>query len=853
MKITDYSLEVTPRIPAALARLGELSRNLMYSWDRSVRALFHRLDHHLWETSGHNPVVFLRRVDERRLEAAAADPVFMHEYHRVLLQWDSYMERPMDATRRAHLEVGLGPVAYFCAEFGLHESLPLYSGGLGILAGDHCKAASDLGLPLVAVGLLYRQGYFTQEIDASGRQQALYAPTHFEDLPLEKLTGSDGQALVLSIEWPDRDIYLQVWRAHIGHVELFLLDTDVDQNQDADRRITGQLYGGDRACRLLQEWVLGAGGARLLRALDLHPTVWHINEGHAAFSILERMRDHQTRVPVEFAEALEVVAAATVFTTHTPVPAGHDLFDHALLLPVFEVLAKEMRTTPETLFELGRSPLGEGLFNMTSLGLRGSRFHNGVSRLHGDVASDMEAYVWPQVPACENPLRYVTNGVHVGTFLATEWMNLFDLHFGDGWRSELTRSGYWNRIRQLPDHACWSVRQSLKTRLREAVHTRIEAQWRRNGMSETQIRRLLAPLMDTRTDTLFLGFARRFATYKRALLLFSDLGQARALFGDKERPVLLIMAGKAHPNDQPAQELIQRLHDISRMPEFAGKILLVENYDMALARSLVAGVDVWMNTPAWPQEASGTSGQKAAINGVLNVSVLDGWWAEAFNGRNGWAITPHGSDFDPAYRDHEEATELLEVLKNEVIPCYFRQDGPGYSLAWMERVKSSILTLLPQFNAERMVLEYVDGFYGPAARHGILLAENGAAHARTLSEWKQRVRSRWPGVTLERLDVVSASLHREDPLAVDVAVSLNGLHPDDILLDIIFGQTGPGREFSRSARESFAFARYLEDGRALFRFSGKAPAPGLLHYRVRAYPWHPLLGQRFETGCMTWL
>lgn len=853
MAITDYRLEITPRIPSSLARLSALSRNLMYSWDRSVRALFHRLDHHLWDTCGHNPVVFMRRVDERRLDAAAADPVFMQEYHRVLLQWDSYMERPLDEMRRAHLALGAGPVAYFCAEFGLHESLPLYSGGLGILAGDHCKAASDIGLPLVAVGLLYRQGYFAQEIDAFGQQLARYSPTAFEDLPLERVSGADGQSIALSLELPGRDVQVQAWKARIGHAVLYLLDTDVETNLPEDRSITGQLYGGDRACRFLQEWILGVGGVRLLGALGIQPVVWHINEGHAAFSILERVRARCVNDGLNVGEALELVAAETVFTTHTPVPAGHDLFDHALLQPVFDGLAAAMNTRVDKLFDLGKSPLGDGMFNMTSLGLRGSRFHNGVSRLHADVASAMESYVWPQVPADENPLRHVTNGVHVGTFLATEWMNLFDLHFGDGWRSELTHPGYWSRVRQLPDHACWSVRQSLKSRLRESVHRRIETQWRRNGMSETQIRRLLVPLLDVRRDTLFLGFARRFATYKRALLLFSDLEQARALFNDPQRPVILFMAGKAHPNDQPAQALIQRLHEISLLPAFAGRILLVENYDMALARSLVAGVDVWINTPTWPQEASGTSGQKAAINGVLNVSVLDGWWAEAFNGRHGWAVTPHRTTIAPEFRDHEESTELVEILRNEVLPCYFNRDGPGYSVEWMQRVKASILNLLPQFNAERMVLDYIEGFYTPAARHGTLLRENGMAHARTLAEWKQRIATRWEGVALVRLDPPSSSMHRDQPLMVDVGVVLNGLHPDDLVVDILFGRTDPSGEFQRASRESLVFTRYLEDGRALFRFCDQVPGSGELGYRIRAYPWHPLLGQRFEMGCMTWL
>lgn len=853
MTPTRFVIEVKPKIPDALSRLEEIAHNLIYSWNRQVRGLFFRLDKALWDATGHNPKVFLRRVDQRKLEAAADDPVFMLEYMRVVSTYDSYLHGQINKKVTRYLDQEKDLVSYFCAEFGLHESVPLYSGGLGILAGDHCKACSDLGLPFIAVGILYRQGYFTQEIDQHGNQLARYSQTHFSDLPIRPVIDSQGKKMEVTIPLPGRILHVRVWRADIGHIALLLLDTDLESNQESDRRITYQLYGGDKTNRLLQEMVLGIGGVKAERALGLKPTVWHINEGHAAFMILERCRECIQQDGLSFEAALEAVAACTVFTTHTPVPAGHDVFDHPLIEYCFSEYLKEFNVSAETVLALGNSPMGERVFNMTALALRGSRFHNGVSRIHGRVASEMESYIWPQVPPSENPIRYVTNGVHVPTFLASEWANLFDLQYGGEWRTELLNKEYWNRIEEMPTHTYWSIRQSLKAKMLDSVYRRCVQQYRRNGVSESQIRRLTRFVRNTKTDILTLGFARRFATYKRATLLFSDPARLSRLMNDSKRPVVMIFAGKAHPHDFPGQDLIRRIHQLAHSPEFEGRIILLENYDVALARKLVAGVDVWVNTPAYPLEASGTSGQKAGINGVLNLSVLDGWWDEGYNGNNGWAITPHDEKFSVDFRDQEESRELVEVLENEIIPIYYQRDNLGYSPQWIEKSKNAMQSLMPQFNAQRMVMDYITGFYAPASKHGRRLTEQHFAHAQSLAAWKAKVRSCWPGVNVELIQRPNEQIFRDETFGIKVAVSLNGLDPQDITIDCLLGRELTGGDFERHACFTFVFLNHLNDGRALFGLDTNVAEPGLLHYSLRMYPYSPLLGQRFEVGCMLWL
>ncbi len=849
---TRFSLEVQPRIPPRLARLNELANDLLYSWDRQVRGLFFRLDRDLWEQCGHNPKVFLRRVAQEKLEEAVNDRIFMEDYNRALSVYDVYLEAPMRPETAAEIDPKSDLVAYFCAEFGFHESVPLYSGGLGILAGDHCKAASDLMLPFIAVGLLYRRGYFTQTVDGQGNQIAHYTPTNFADIPVTPAVDDGSAELHVTVPMDGREVVFKVWQAKAGHITLYLLDSDLPVNREEDRRITYQLYGGDKTTRIQQEIALGIGGVRALRALGHEPTVWHINEGHAAFQILERMRERVAE-GIDFHAALELVAAGTVYTTHTPVPAGHDIFDPALFTKYFSEYVRELKIPMEELMKLGHSPSNHGGFNMTALAMRGSRFQNGVSRIHGGVASRMEGYVWPQVPPEENPVHYVTNGVHVPTFLAREWVNLFDMRFDRTWRNELLDDEYWERVDTIPDQNYWSVRQTLKAELLDVVRERATQQHRRNGCSDVQINRLVRHLSSSETDILTLGFARRFATYKRALLIFSDPERLARIVNDPERPVLIMFAGKAHPSDVPGQELIRTIHEYSHRPEFEGKIILLENYDLALARKLVTGVDVWINTPEYPLEASGTSGEKAGINGVVNLSVLDGWWGEGYNGDNGWAITPHGVQYDPAFRDREEAQTLLDILEQEIVPLYYERDGHGYSEGWVAKSKASMKSVMPRFNAQRMVMDYVRDFYGPAIRHRRALLADDARPAQDLAQWKTRVYTAWPEVSLSRVDDGRTEILAGESLVIQVAARLNGLRPDDVHVECLVGTSDGADKFALDNRYFFEAMRETDSGETIFELNLAPELSGLQFYKIRMYPWHKLLCHPFEMGFMIWL
>jgi starch phosphorylase len=849
---TRFTLEVQPRIPEQLKRIEDLANDLFYSWDRQVRRLFTRLDQDLWGSCGHNPKTFLRRISQQRLEEATNDRVFMEDFQRVLAAYDTYHQQCMHQGISEYIDPEEDLIAYFCAEFGFHESLPIYSGGLGILAGDHCKAASDLCIPFVAVGILYRQGYFNQTIDEHGNQVSHYSPSDFHDLPLSQATDKNGKPLIIHVDFPGRKVYLRVWRARAGHITLYLLDSDLDENQEHDRIITHQLYGGDKTTRIQQEIVLGIGGVRALRALGITPTVWHINEGHSAFQILERCRECVEKGH-EFSTALEVVAGGTVFTTHTPVAAGHDIFEHDLISGYFRDYIKELNIDMQQFLALGATPGNHGGFNQTALALRGSRFHNGVSRIHGSVASEMEHYIWPEVPPRENPIGYVTNGVHLQTFLARDWSNMYDMRFGRAWRDELLNEDYWERIDEVPDHSYWSLRQSLKSELSENVLQRALSQFHRNGCSEALMERLTKYLAPSESDILTVGFARRFATYKRATLLFSDPERLSRILNNPERPILLIFAGKAHPSDVPGQQLIRTIHEFSLKPEFIGRILLLEGYDLALGRKLVSGVDVWLNTPEYPLEASGTSGEKAGMNGVINLSVLDGWWAEGYNGENGWAITPHDPHFDESYRNHEEANELLDLLENRVAPLYYERNNQGYSEGWVKLSKASMKSTIPNFNAQRMVRDYITNFYSPASHQNKLLCSDNYKNGHELATWKEMVNRSWSKVSLRRTDKTADALMSGDNLKMEVAARLGELTADDVVLECVIGTESGPEDFSVRDHIQFTPSGINNEGESLFELDLAPPFSGLQFYKIRIYPSHRLLCHPFETGRMIWL
>lgn len=848
-KPTEFRLEARPRIPAPLERLDELANNLFYSWDHGVRNLFARIDQQLWQMVEHNPKLFLRRVAQERLEEAGDDRAFISEYRRILSSYDAYLESEPGPEVAELLDRETSLVAYFCAEFGFHESFPIYSGGLGILAGDHCKAASDLGLPFVAVGLLYQQGYFIQTINPQGHQVARYQSHYSDELPIAPVE-QNGERVKVTVPFPDRSVVAQVWEAKVGHISLYLLDTHTPENSPEDQELTLRLYGGDESTRISQEMLLGIGGTRVLEALALSPTVWHINEGHAAFQILERCRQLMAG-GLEFEAALEAVAASTLFTTHTPVPAGHDVFSGDLLRHALGTYLEASGLDFDKVFKLG-SKNGDDNFNMTSLGLRGSRFHNGVSRIHGEVASDMEGDMWPQIPADENPIGYITNGVHVPTFLAPEWASLFDIQ-APTWQSELRNIEFWNFVDGIPDYHYWSVHKALKQQMGEFVVNQLERQHIRNGTGHSVTERMTRQIVSPEKDTLVLGFARRFATYKRATLIFSDLGRLERLLTNPEHPVVLVFAGKAHPKDTPGQHLIKVIHDLSMQPSLMGHVILLENYDQAMARQLLSGVDIWLNTPEYPKEASGTSGEKAALNGALNLSVLDGWWGEGYDGDNGWAITPRNINLDPEFRNEEEARDLLDLLEFEIIPLYYDRASQGYSKGWVKRSKASMKSITPRFNSQRMVMDYVERYYSPASGQGTKLLANDGEIAKELASWKQRVRGAWPGVTLNVQGCVECRCAYDETVELRIEAALNGLTARDVRVECLIDPQCTGSH-SLSGQNRILLQRESEqDGVTVFAAQLTPPYPGLQTLRLRMYPYHDALTDPLEMGAMLWV
>ena len=844
-----YSIEVNPRMPRRLARLSELADNLWYAWDRPTRNLFARLHPGLWDAVGHNPKAFLKRIDEKRLTEAAEDHIFLGSYNRVLSSFDTYMSEPL----RRDLPLDMKPndlIAYFCAEFGFHEGFPVYSGGLGILAGDHCKSASDMRLPFVAVGLLYRQGYFHQRIDNDGNQIANYTDSEFDDLPIRAAMGEDGYEVHIKIELPGRTLEVKVWEAYIGHVRLYLLDSDLPANNEQDRYITHQLYGGDSHTRIQQEIVLGIGGTRALATLGIEPSAYHINEGHAAFLVLERIR-RKVKNGLTFHAALEAVAASTVFTTHTPVPAGHDHFSWGMTWDYFSHCCTDLGISREEFMHLGGASDGQD-FNMTRLALNGSRHHNGVSRIHGAVSSHILADTWPQVSEHESPMDYITNGVHVASFLAQEWQDLFDTKLGYEWRRRICDRDFWQQVESIPNHHFWSVHQGLKAQLLHSVRYRATQQHLRNHGSEAHLERMLKFANPLDPNVLTIGFARRFATYKRATLIFENMDWLRQIINEEHRPVLFIFAGKAHPADLPGQALIRRIHEISRWPEFEGKFLMVEGYDLGFARRLVAGCDVWLNNPIYPLEASGTSGMKAAVNGVLNLSVTDGWWEEGYEPGNGWAIKPAPDDYDDARRNREDSQSLYELLQDQVIPMYYRRQELGFSGEWVNMAKRSISTLLPAFNATRMVMQYANKFYAPASRQWRRYSEGNFVAAEGVATWKAKVRQAWAGVALRRLDDPKKRITFGESMEIKVAATLNGLEPEDVRVEVLLGRAS--KDGQDKDLEAIPLAPQGMEGReCIYALETTPEMCGRLRYRVRVYPQHGLLTHPFEMGLMVWL
>ena len=850
--IPAHKYTVTPQIPGRLKDLQRIAMNLWWTWDPEAIDLFRRLEPNrlLWERCYGNPIRMLGLVSQERLMELTADEGFLAHLDRVSTRLSSYMEHPTWFAQ-THSPSNLC-VAYFCAEFGIVEGLRTYSGGLGVLAGDHLKSASDLGIPLVAVGLLYRRGYFRQYLNADGWQQEQYPEADYYTLPLglERLT--DGNPLTVELDFPGRKVRAQVWRAQVGRVALYLLDSDLDANAAEDRAITGYLYGGDRDTRIRQEILLGIGGLRALAAMGIEPTVCHMNEGHAAFLALERIRQAMQRHRVGFAEARELVAASSVFTTHTPVPAGIDVFPPDLMDRYFGACFAQLGLSRDAFLALGRQNPSDGNepFSMAVLAIRLSSATNGVSALHGRVSRRMWAGLWPGVPLDDLPITSITNGVHVRGWLSHDMAGLFDAYLGPNWISHPADQSVWERVEQIPDAELWRTHERRRERLVGFARRRLRAQLEQRGAPPAE-REQAEEVLDPKALTI--GFARRFATYKRATLLFHDPERLARILSDPQRPLQIIFAGKAHPADQQGKDFIRQVVHFARRPEFRQRIVFVEDYDIKVGRYLYQGVDVWLNTPRRPLEASGTSGMKASANGAINISVMDGWWDEAYDGTNGWAIGRGEEYEDATYHDQVESQALYQMLESEVVPMFYTRQRDGLPREWIRRMKNAMRTVCPVFNAYRMVKEYSERLYVPAGRRWEVLGAEGLARARRLAAWKERVRARWrevavQAVTADMLTPITAGATRE----VRVEVALGSLQPEDVSVALYAGPlTGEG-EITTATAEAMKVEGVIRPG--VYVYSGALPAPstGQHGFRVRILPAHEDLAAPYSLNCIVW-
>jgi starch phosphorylase len=770
---------VRPALPDSLARLSELAYNFLWTWEPTIRQLFRRLDPELWRESGHNPVAMLGRVPQATLERLAADPRFLALYRRACERYDAYVHRPEPAR---HPEL----VAYFSMEYGLAECLATYSGGLGVLSGDFLKSCSDAGIPLVGVGLLYQTGYFQQYLNPDGWQQEKFPVADFYQLPIEPVV-RDGQELRVQVELPTGPVSVKIWQANVGRVKLFLLDTNIPENERPEHReITARLY--DDRMRIQQEIVLGIGGLRALKALGLEPTVYHMNEGHSAFLALERIRTVVREHGLSFEEALEATRSNNVFTTHTSVPAGIDIFDPGLMHEYFQSFCREVGISFEQLMALGRRNPADPYerFTMAILAIKTSAWRNAVSRLHRQVSQEMWQDLWPELPVWEVPITSITNGIHLRSWLSNDLATLYDQYLQPDWLERVSDPDTWRHIEDIPDQELWEAHRRAKRRMVAFIRDRQLAFARERKASATELRRA-AEVLDPEAFTI--GFARRFATYKRPTLLFRDVARLKRLILNPDRPVQIVVAGKAHPKDHPGREMIRHIVQLSRDPELSKRVVFIEDYDMHVARELVQACDLWLNTPRRGEEACGTSGMKAGINGVLNFSVLDGWFDEAYEFSGGWAIgdrIPYSEDQDEAH-----ATAIYSLLENEIVPAFFDRDQ-GVPREWVKRMKRSIMCLSPLFNCQRMVDEYMSQLYRPAHTAFLEMKADGFRKARQQAEWNRRVQAVWSQVCfIEVSSPVDGPLLSGRPLPVRAVVDLAGLKPEDVRVEVVIGRVGP--------------------------------------------------------------
>jgi glycogen phosphorylase len=841
-------LTVLPHVPERLSRLSDIAYNLYWTWKPDAQRLFERLAPELWERVNHNPVQVLRDITQDKLEAAAQDGDYLRLFDEVVADFDDYMGNEDTWFARNHAKAEGELYAYFCAEYGWHESVALYSGGLGVLAGDHTKAASDLGVPLVGVGLWYPEGYFHQRVAADGQQEAVYQRHSPLDLPMRLVKDENGEEVRVSITIMGRNVEVRAWRVQVGRVPVYLMDSDIAENDPADRAILSRLYGGDQRTRIAQELILGIGGVRLLRALSLNPTSWHMNEGHSAFMALERCREF-VEEGLSFDEAREVVAAGTTFTVHTPVAAGNDAFAFDLIGQFFSGYWGSLGLSQGEFFDLARHDHGWGaVYSMPALALRFSSGRNGVAELHGQTSRRIWNDLWPEVPTDEVPIGHVTNGVHSKTWASRGIWDLVSTVLPADWRRHIEDEGMWEVVRELKSADLWEVRRNLKAKSVEFLRRRVLKQQTRHGASPT-LMHLTEALFNP--DCLTIGFARRFATYKRATLIFRDLERLERILSNPDCPVQLVFAGKAHPADKPGQELIAEIHNLSQDPRFMGKIVFIEDYDIAVGRALTRGVDVWLNNPRRPNEASGTSGQKAAMNGILNLSILDGWWPEGYNGENGWAIGANISWGSAEQADIQDADALYDLLEREVVPLYYQRDAAGVPQAWLERAKEAIVSCSARFSARRMVQDYARNYYAPASARTERMMADDFCRARELASWKRHIRNNWHGIYFSAKPPQESVKTMGEALEVEVVLNPRAIDFEDLSVEVVYSPEEDGLKHNLHIVPMKAIETY-EDGGCVYRATFTPKITGRIAYGARVYPVHRDLVSPFDVGVIRW-
>ncbi len=848
-------ITVNPQLPKRINRLSEIANNLWWAWNTEFLRLFKEIDIDLWETVGKNPVKFLKQVSQEKLEQATVNEELLKSYDKIVSNFDGYMNSKSTWFSKKYPNNKEDLIAYFSAEYGLDEILPIYSGGLGILSGDHLKSASDLGLPFVAVGLLYKNGYFSQKINGWGDQENIYHNIDLYNLPILPVKDDKGEDLTIDVKLGTKKLYLKVWQINVGRVTLYLLDSDIDKNTEQEfKEITLRLYGGDQEMRIRQEIVLGMAGAHLLKGLGLNPTVYHMNEGHSSFLLLEIIKDIMQEKEVSFEIAREIATAKTVFTTHTPVPAGNDIFPLDLVEKYFKNFWPKLGLEREEFLKLGMKPCDnlEPGFNMGILALKIAGKKNGVSKLHGEVSRELFGDVWPNISADESPITHVTNGIHTCSWLAPNLKELYNKYLTPYWQDAIYDDETWKSIINIPNKELWEAHQERKVKLLKLVKENVTNRLKSSGVSYDEIKEIVSKL---NPNALTIGFARRFATYKRATLIFRDLERITQILNDQDRPVQIIFAGKAHPADKEGQDLIKYIHEISMKPQFKGKIFILENYNIQIARYLVSGVDVWLNNPRRPMEASGTSGQKASVNGVINFSISDGWWAEGYNSKNGWLIGTDEQYTSYDAQDTADSESIYHTLESKIVPMYYDKNENGISTRWMEYMKNSIISTGGKYSTSRMVVDYVDNLYMPLCnltnKYFSKLEEVTA-----YSAWKNETRNNWNDIKIYQMsNLDNITMDAGNNIEVSCAVKLPNISKDNIEVQVYYGKILDNGVVKSMAIIPMTLQEEAinEDNTYLYKAKIELTTGGNYGYTFRVMPKHRMLLDSANLDLVKWI